>query len=42
MKELREIDLGWCHQTASQFDDKFLINVTNEYYESKINIEVEG
>lgn len=26
MKELREIDLGWCHQTTSQFDDEYSTN----------------
>ena len=26
MKELHEIDLGWCHQTTSQFDDEYSTN----------------
>lgn len=26
MKELHEIDIGWCHQTTSQFDDEYSTN----------------
>lgn len=26
MKELHEIDLEWCHQTTSQFDDEYSTN----------------